>query len=261
MAMAETITSQDDLLCDAATGKCDTHPRCPVWASEGECSASRSYMREHCPGACAMEATISKPKSTTPCRDALERCGVWAELGECETNAEEMRKHCPRSCGICDGDSEDEIACTDSHPKCDLWAGLGECDKNPTYMHEHCAKSCDTCDTLVSKKKKQGQEIKPKEKTIQKSSSSNEDDLMKQSKLFGEAQRAEGDEKQRTLERIEATISYMNSEPVRGLPHKVRSGCLNRHDLCTFWAVSFSRIVSLFWCSWMCIGSLIFLRC
>lgn len=100
--------------CDAKTGKCDTHQRCPVWADEGECNASRSYMLEHCPGSCA-EKDMTKKKekrraqlqAEVACEDKHDRCSVWASVGECESNPEKMHEQCPFSCGICLGECSD----------------------------------------------------------------------------------------------------------------------------------------------------------
>lgn len=114
----------------------------------------------------------------------------------------------------------------DQNEKCDFWAEKGECDKNPSYMHKHCAKSCGTCP-----------EVAPK---VEQTDNDRYSDILQKSKTFGELQRAEGDKAQETIDRIESSITYMQSENVLGLPKDVRSACRNKHDLCTFWSVSMS---------------------
>lgn len=163
------------------------------------------------------------------CHDKLERCPVFAELGECEANAAYMNEYCAYSCDKCgdDEEEEDDPSCIDKEELCGFWAERGECDKNPNYMLKDCAKSCGTC---VAKKKK----ARPAA-TNQESKS---EELSRKSKTFGEAQTADGNKAEETLARIESTIAYMESEEVRKLSHKVRSGCRNRHELCSFWQVS-----------------------
>mmetsp|Transcript_9530 Transcript_9530/g.18323 ORF Transcript_9530/g.18323 Transcript_9530/m.18323 type:complete len:552 (-) Transcript_9530:1754-3409(-) len=245
LILCHTTTAQE---CNARTGACDTHERCPVWAEEGECEASASYMREHCPGSCSSSAGIAQHRrrevsqsddeesdedDEPPCEDQIERCSVWAELGECEANPDDMHEYCPYSCGICDGsddddeEEEEDALCRDQHDKCPVWAKMGECDKNPTYMHAHCASSCDTCP--------ERKETKPK--TPEPASKHQDVDLMKATKVFGEMQKAEGGEKVATLARIQSTLDYMKSEDVTRLPDHVKVSCLNRQELCTFWAV------------------------
>ena len=168
------VVEAQEQSCDARTGRCDTHERCPIWAVEGECRDSRRYMMEHCPGSCAaisQQATSNgtpsrssgnsnKNNKEPPCVDKLERCALWADLGECEENPEHMHKNCPLSCNVCDqvqqqdeaddNDNEPEFECRDLHEKCKLWAEKGECDKNSKWMHKNCGKACDTCFGLLA---------------------------------------------------------------------------------------------------------------
>ena len=248
LLLCHTTTAQE---CDARTGACDTHERCPVWAEEGECVASASYMKEYCPGSCSSSAVIAQHRrrqlqssdeaggeeeinddeEQPNCEDLLERCSVWAELGECDANPDDMYEYCPYSCGVCEGIGEEEYdtSCADQHDKCPAWAELGECDKNPKYMHEHCAYSCDTCPR---------NEVAPPISKTTKSANNQDVDLMKATRAFGDMQKAEGAEKDSTLGRIQSTLTYMKSEEVQRLPDHVKTACLNRQELCTFWAVS-----------------------
>lgn len=216
--------------CDAHTGKCDTHERCPVWADEGECEIqdSASYMLKHCPGSCAERKQAKKSN----CEDKLpDRCPVWADLGECDTNPVKMHEYCRHSCGVCD---EIIVPCADQHEKCPGWAELGECDNNPKYMQEYCPKSCNACEKVVEKIKAMKEIADEDEDGIKA--------LLQKTKSFGDEQRAEGERAAQTLARIKSSIAYMESEEVQALPKKVRAACANKHELCTFWQVSDSAL-------------------
>ena len=220
--------------CDSRTGKCDTHERCPVWADEGECLSSTKYMLRYCPGSCGnlaqqrmkereMQNVHDQPLT---CEDKLERCSVYAELGECEANPDKMNEFCRQSCGLCDEKDDDEESCQNYHEKCEDWSERGECERNAHYMERKCPRACGKCGSAnaaanVPKVAIIKEELTPLEKI----------------KDFGELQVAEGVEAAQTLERIESTLTYMQSEEVLNLPDRVRTRCKNRHELCTFWAV------------------------
>ena len=53
---------------------------------------------------------------------------------------------------------------------------------------------------------------------------------------FGERQRADGHERARTLEIIEASVEYMSSSQFTELTQEIRDNCINRNELCSFWA-------------------------
>ena len=228
--------------CNARTGACDTHERCPVWAEEGECETSARYMKEHCPGSCtSSSAGIAQHQASRrqeqqdeseSCEDQIDRCPVWAEVGECDANPDDMQKYCPRSCGLCDEDDDDEqvSSCVDQHDKCPTWAERGECTKNPRYMHEHCAFSCDTCP-----EEDVGVAVAKKKEAVSKKDAATD---VQATKAFGQVQKAEGEQKAATLARMQSTVQYMKSEQVQKLSDAVKTGCLNRHELCTFWQVS-----------------------
>jgi prolyl 4-hydroxylase len=203
-------------------------------------------MMKYCPGACGnlarqkLEAAQQQQSKQKSCRDVLERCAVWANVGECETNREKMHQYCPLACGICEpndeqeeDDDEEELqndygstsSCQDSHAKCHDWAQRGECEVNTFYMHKHCPRSCQVCGN------QQPQTVNHQEPV------SDDTTLIAMTTEFGELQRVDGAEAYQTLERIEATLNYMYSDQVAQLPKSVRTGCLNRHELCTFWAV------------------------
>ena len=231
--------------CDSRTGKCDQHERCTVWAEEGECDTSTSYMMVQCPGSCGKKITDMLLNGDTDdddeedyeeeeeeeeeegCHDVLERCPVWAELGECEANASYMNQYCAFTCGTCvdENGEQDDPNCADKEERCSFWAEQGECDNNPNYMRTHCAKSCRTCPKIPKQPLPPGKDSK---RAL----------LLAKTKAFGDLQTADGDSAAETEARIESTIKYMQSDEVKNLPKKIRSGCLNRNPLCTFWQVS-----------------------
>jgi prolyl 4-hydroxylase len=234
--------------CDAATGICDKHERCPVWRDEGECLRNNAYMTKHCPISCNLpaEAYFIKPTSEVgdedeadrTCKDWHPNCHIWAELGECKDNAAAMIRFCPESCHKCIDDDDDEESdieeegddndedCKDSHEQCSFWASKGECENNPNYMHLHCMKSCKTCPQSETKKVT-GRHLDDDSKA-----------LLAQTTAFGIAQTAEGVQYADILTSIQATIKYMNSEETkRTVPAKILQDCQNRHELCSFWQV------------------------
>lgn len=215
--------------CSSDGKLCDKHERCAAWVEEGHCLKNHAYMREHCPVSCANVPQPTKGE----CKDLHKLCPEWAKRAECYENPGPMRKYCPESCGHCaeQAKTEDEAkvssaaavaddSCVDSHDKCPLWALKGECVNNPTYMHKNCRLSCGTC-------------LKPVERDLSNSEEANE--LILATTNFGNKQIASGDERARTLTVIEESVSYMKNE-IDDLPANIVSQCLNRHDLCSFWA-------------------------
>ena len=53
---------------------------------------------------------------------------------------------------------------------------------------------------------------------------------------FGEEQTADGAEYEGTLAVMAESIAYMASDQVISLPGEFRDNCLNKYDLCSFWA-------------------------
>ena len=218
--------------CDS-TGRCDTHERCSVWKEEGECIRNREYMEKYCAVSCS-DAPTKKDitQQTKDCKDIHARCPVWAELGECASNPE-MLKYCAFSCDSCSevGDDIDGELCVDDHEKCSFWASSGECTNNPNWMLKNCAKSCNSCVDAKppSKQKSQvGRSLSSSGKTLE--------EILELSDEFGERQKATGNEAPQTLDIVEATIEYMKTDDYKSLPENVRDTCLNRHELCSFWA-------------------------
>ena len=211
-------------------GKCDAHERCRVWKDEGECIRNQNYMSKYCPVSCV---GVDVTSQTVECKDIHPRCAVWAQLGECKVNRE-MLKYCAKSCDACDrrqtyeieddydDDFDEDDLCVDSHENCPFWASAGECKANPKYMLDNCAKSCDACGS----------------KTTKTVTASNVDtSILKSSENFGERQVASGADAQKTVARINSTLDYMKSSDFINLPKSIQTSCLNRHELCSFWAV------------------------
>jgi hypothetical protein len=61
--------------------------------------------------------------------------------------------------------------------------------------------------------------------------------LLAESAKFGEPQKAEGAERVKTLDIVASTIDYIKSDRVSSLSSEFRDSCLNRNELCSFWAV------------------------
>lgn len=207
---------------DGAELLCDEHERCPIWEEEGECIRASKYMQKHCAASCSGALDGYSRKE---CKDMHEHCSIWADpsVGECTSNAINMKKYCPRACGFCGRSKQDkknEKQCEDLHENCSYWAEIGECENNPKYMKNKCAKSCDVC---------------PEEATDEEQEEI--DALLKATTEFGIKQEATGSEKYKTLKVIRESIEYMQSDEIEDLPEKVAENCLNRKELCAFWAV------------------------
>lgn len=63
------------------------------------------------------------------------------------------------------------------------------------------------------------------------------DVILEESASFGEKQLANGGERLQTIERVKESIDYMNSEKVTSLSPAIKESCMNRNELCAFWAV------------------------
>lgn len=204
---------------------CDTHERCAVWATEGECIREKKYMMEHCPGSCAgveEELKEAVTKATT-CEDHHAHCPEWADLGECDANAE-MLRYCAKSCNVCVADAEpeteEEDPCQDLHANCKFWSDHDECSKNPNYMTANCKKSCKTC------------EVRPKKVTPVVRDQS---EAQRKTIAFGTLQSIAGSKKEEVEARLLKSIAYMQSKQVQELPEETRTNCRNRHELCALY--------------------------
>lgn len=228
------VTSQE---CTVDGTKCDTHERCAVWRTEGECISSRSYMLKYCPASCEADDIATNFREVMPhdeddsiCDDKHKFCNVWANNGECEENPYDMNRFCPKSCGVCLSDDVDEReldeddeydSCKDKQENCVLWADHGECEVNPNYMEINCAKSCNTCDKLQVK--------------IDEERAFNMH-LEERSMEFGLKQKTEGDNAKEIAILLQESIHYFDNPLTKQLPEDVLRNCENRHELCTFWA-------------------------
>ena len=179
---------------------------------------SRKYMDITCPVSCKGKIPVNVDPSK--CTDYHERCAMWADvdLGNCDSNPD-MRKYCRKSCKFC-GD-EAEAKCVDIDERCTFWSETGECEKNAVWMRQNCPLACNSCAEVADAP------LPPV----------NEDEkVMEESKKYGERQVAEGSLMQKTLATIRETSKYMESDAVTSLPVTDRENCLNRHELCSFWA-------------------------
>ena len=154
--------------------------------------------------------------------DTHTRCYRWRMDGECQDNYEYMRKHCPISC-------PDPNGCVNCNKKCEKWAADGECDNNAAYMNLYCPVACGFCDAPMGRRRLQpGLLSSISEADIER--------LQTLSETFGVRQDVEGMEKDKTLATIEASAKYME-HGLKDVPQDIRERCLNRHALCSFWAV------------------------
>lgn len=205
--LASAATSMERV-CDVSTdGKCteacaDTHERCPVWKSEGQCSRNAEYMNEHCPESCG-------------------KCPSGSGYASAE---EGVRKNIPG--GIVGSIDGEDPSCVDNDERCGFWASEKECESNPGYMLKNCAKSCKACSKFTEEKAFNGADRTRWEQAI---------------KEYGDAQRIEGAQAPDTLAVIRRTVEYMRRDimgpnPKMQLPDAVISRCRNRNALCAFWA-------------------------
>lgn len=196
-------------------------------------------MLEECPASCSDEDYPTKTDKA--CKDHHLRCPVWADLGECAENPTNMKRYCPLSCGICKdpnrdtNDDGDDHLCVDSDAQCEFWVSRGECSANPGFMHTACAKSCGTC--VINKRK----EEKKKKKAVDAAAAAEvnltdeEQKLVTLSADFGDIQKITGAEAYNTLALLRQTAAYMQTDVPR-LPDDIQDKCLNRNELCSFWA-------------------------
>ncbi|KAL7552255.1 hypothetical protein ACHAWF_015490 [Thalassiosira exigua] len=122
-----------------------------------------------------------------------------------------------------DGGKKTHLKCEDKESECKDWASKGECEKNPNYMLIYCPISCDSC---------------PKPLYL----SQEEEDLLDAVAKYGEPQRVEGTDAHKTWEVIRKTVTYMQNDiygpdPKHSLSKEILEQCINREELCAFWAV------------------------
>jgi ShK domain-like len=140
----------------------------------------------------------------------------------------------------------------DTHEWCAVWRDKGECRRRVDYMRTHCPVSCAT----ASNKEKDSHED-TMETEANDDDDDNDDDtdvlattriaLLETTIVFGERQRADGEQAQETLELIAQTVLYLQSDLVStstSSPPPLfddimmrHNHCRNHHELCAFWAV------------------------
>jgi len=72
----------------------DTDDNCPLWASNGECTANPGFMMASCRASCF-------GCQSEGCHDVSEQCKLWAGAGECAINEAYMIQSCGFSCRTC----------------------------------------------------------------------------------------------------------------------------------------------------------------
>jgi hypothetical protein len=110
-------------------------------------------------------------------------------------------------------------------------------------MTKNCPKSCTACEgtlkrnrTLVDWEMGENEE-KEEDNDPNSVRRMDPDVLLAESAKFGEPQKAEGAQRVKTLDNVASTIDYIKSEQVSSLSSEFRDSCLNRNELCSFWAV------------------------
>jgi hypothetical protein len=96
-------------------------------------------------------------------------------------------------------------------------------------VHLKCAKSCGTCD--INKKNAQSHA----QPVVSSALSEDERKLVESTTDFGDLQVVSGAEAEKTLDVVRKTVDYMKNE-ARSLPDSTIDKCLNRNQLCSFWA-------------------------
>jgi hypothetical protein len=230
-----SIGSSYAIECDS-DGNCDKNERCVAWIAEGECFLNEEYMRQECPVSCKAEFDKLPPAKANECRDYHQLCSKWVMQGECGSNSN-VSKYCPKTCGDCRpskeeievmigqtfGGQKDSAApiekCEDKHEKCSAWAmhlgdGLyhekSECSNTWEFMNENCQESCGICSLLT------------------------------QTESFGTRQVAKStnpQELKNIINVLQKSIDYMKDKKTLALPKDVLENCVNRKELCSFWAV------------------------
>lgn len=112
--------------------------------------------------------------------------------------------------------------CDDKHDSCVHWASIGECENNPQYMLTNCLKACVKC---------------PEERLEEIFY------LRNASAQYGEEQLITRDRQDEVLFLIQKSIDYMKNyihaeNPSHELSIEITNACLNKHNFCSFWAVS-----------------------
>jgi len=171
---SETCESENAIVdADEKNSNCqDDHPRCPEWATIGECDENPKYMLYKCRRSCmrcpdqAEElARILDEKKKAMKVWTSEELEVAADMGEEQMLVEDgdfgvsadqiaariiaAREHIENA-GL---DKNLKKICKNQHKSCTAWAIAGECERNVPYMSSNCAPACMACDMLLIEKR------------------------------------------------------------------------------------------------------------
>lgn len=100
-------------------------------------------------------------------------------------------------------------------------------------MHKGCALACGTCDLLSQKERKAETVAAAATATI----SQEDKEILAESAKFGDMQKAEGAQAKETVRVVQQSIEYRSTDEFVQLPDDIRTNCLNRNELCAFWAL------------------------
>jgi len=111
------VTEKTEELCK------DLHPKCEIWASQGECNANPNYMEQNCPVSCKSCPVVAKRSKLSEvekseengeeggkdgkCEDKNPSCLEFASQGKCGSK-KSVREECPRSCYTCVNENDNE---------------------------------------------------------------------------------------------------------------------------------------------------------
>ena len=99
-------------------------------------------------------------------------------------------------------------------------------------MLDNCPQSCGSCERIIRQNKFRQMEDEALNMEDYSVSA-----ILDFSSNYGERQVAAGERRLETIENVKSLIEYMKSDDVQNLPDKFKKECLNRNELCSFWAV------------------------
>lgn len=143
----------------------------------------------------------------------IQMYGVEQEVSGAPNTQDDVRVVLRQSVAYMETLNEAEKkGCSNTHKLCSFWASVGECDGNQLFMLKGCAVACRSCDG--------------KPKTLTSTATNKAADNTR----YGEVQTVDGDKTKETQQVVDDTPVYM-------LSVENSAECMNRHALCSYWAV------------------------
>jgi len=207
------------LMTDTIDDECaNRHELCSFWAAYDECNIHYKYMETNCKLAClacdmeedSMFNTNSFGEVQSIGGDDQEIKATIKVIQRYETYLREWLSK-PENEKL-------QNKCTNKDKLCSFWASMGSCDESYYYMIDHCPLACRLCDEL-------------KNETVE---------YYSQGLRLGVTQMIGGNENQikRIQDVINFTERYYFHKLMTNLDLKsVMDECVNRNELCSFWAI------------------------